>query len=139
MILGKLFVAFAKCSFAASSFVSADWSVVADSQVVSHKFADAHFAVRHSRALLAVFVLFADCIELVDWRAVAGIRHWPIAQNQTLATVSPVFSLVEIVILVSHLVNKLTVTASKFVNIFYQKRSFILFKLKRSNLFQLQK
>ena len=81
VILGKLFVTFTKCSFAASSFVSADWSIVTDSEIVSHKFADAHFAVCYSRALLAVFVLFADCIELVDWRAVAGIRHWPVAQD----------------------------------------------------------
>lgn len=112
MILSKLFIAFTECSFAASSFVSADWSVISDSEVVSHEFSDAHLAVCHSRALLAVFVLLADRVELVDWRAVAGIRHWPVAQDQTLAPVSPVLALVEVAVVVSHLVHKLTVSAS---------------------------
>jgi len=112
VILGKLFITFTECSFAASSLVSADWSVVSDSEVVSHKFSDAHFSVCHSCAFLAVFVLLADVIELVNWRSVAGIGHWSIAEDETLATVSPVFSLVKVGIVEVHLVHKLTVSTS---------------------------
>jgi len=60
MILGKLFVTFTERSSAGSSVVSADWSVVSDSEFVLDKLADAGLSVSDSPAFLAIFILFAD-------------------------------------------------------------------------------
>lgn len=108
---GKLFITFTECSSAASLGISADWCSAASvpSKFVLDELADAHFSVGHSRAFLAVLVLLADRIEIIDWRTVARVGHWTIAEDETLAAVRPVLSLVEVRVVVLHLSSELLV------------------------------
>lgn len=108
---GELSVTFAERSSTGSLGVFADWSsaVSIPSQSVFDKFADAELSVSHSGALLAVLVLFADRVQLVDRRPVAGIGHWPVAEDETLAAVRPVLSLVEVGVVILHLGSELLV------------------------------
>ena len=115
MVLSKLLVTFTECSSASALLVAALRSFAGDSEVVLDKFADAHVSEGHSRAFLAVLVLFADSIKLVDWRTVARIGHWSITEDQALATVSPVFSLVEFGVVIFHLRSELFVSSGSLV------------------------
>ena len=77
--------------------------------VVLDKLANAHVTVLAPGALETILVRLAHRVQLVNGTTETGIAHWPIAENEAVATVRPVFALVEVVIVILHHVSELEV------------------------------
>jgi len=96
MSFSKHSVTLTNVTLTASGFVSTDWSAVFVSISVSDKLSDTFVAVLFACTLQAILILLTDSVELIDWWTVARVGHWSVTKNQTIATISPVFALVEI-------------------------------------------
>jgi len=110
VLSSKHCIALAQVSFACVTLVFAYSIAILVSISVLDKLANARVAVFHSGAFDTVFVLFADGVESIDWWPVAWIRHWSVAKDETVAAISPVLALVEVVVVVGHHVDQLGVS-----------------------------
>jgi hypothetical protein len=112
-LLGKIQVALAERSSASSDSVFAVCFLVSafDAPVVLDKLADALGSEFLSNALLALFVFVALDIKLVDWFSVSHVAHRPIAENETLATVRPIFSFVKFRVVVFHHLQQIVISS----------------------------
>jgi len=105
----KLQIAFAKVTAARAGGVLAELITVSLSVLVFDKFSDASVSMGSSSTFLAIFVSFAHSIKSIYWWAVTGVRHWSVTKNETVASVSPVFALVELRVVMLHHVGELIV------------------------------
>ena len=55
-------------------------------------------------------ILFANHVEGIDWAAEAGVAHWPVAKDKTVAPVGPVFALIKLRRKVSHQFQKIVIS-----------------------------
>jgi len=70
--------------------------VVSVSISVLDKFANASVTELHASTLQAILVGLADAVKSIDWWTVTWVRHWAVTKNKTVATVGPVFALIEV-------------------------------------------
>ena len=90
-------VTLAQGSFARVGLVCAlETALLFESVAISMEFRNAFVAVAHFGAFETVFVGLARSIERINGRTVARFRHWSIAEEHTVASISKVLSLVEI-------------------------------------------
>jgi len=94
----KLCVTFAKRPLTSSWFVAALDLTALSIQTVAILFelANALVTVLHLDAFDAILVGLADSVELVNWLAMTRVRHWPIAKDETIASISPVLALIKV-------------------------------------------
>jgi hypothetical protein len=102
MLTSEFGVAFTQSAVTGTGIIFADGVSIFISIFVSDEFSDAHIAKFHSCTFDTVLVCFADCIEGVDWWTVAWIRHWSVAKDETVASISPVFSFVKVGVVMTH-------------------------------------
>jgi len=92
-----LVVALAESSFASIWRVGTlDFTLAALFPLVADELADALGSELHLHTLLAIFVSFADVVQFVNRSTVSWVAHRSIAENQAVAAISPVLSLVKV-------------------------------------------
>ena len=132
MLTGKHGVTLTQIPFTGSSIVSANYIIVFVAVFVLNwvlvlksleknclefqifyliEFTDTGITVLHSSAFETVFVLLADCIESVNWCTATHVGHRSVAENQAVASVSPVLSFIEVSVVVLHHVSQLEVSS----------------------------
>lgn len=87
-----------------------------DGHIVSDELADAHLPMSSSGTFQTIFVLFADCVQRIDWGTVAGVGHGSVTKNETIASVSPIFALIKLRVKMVHHFRELKVSSRLVFN-----------------------
>jgi len=94
---GIHFVAFEQGALASSGsgLFGLYFAVIADSPLISDSLGDALGAKFELGAVNALFVLLASCVQLINWLSTTTSGHGAIRQHQTMASIIPMFSVIE--------------------------------------------
>lgn len=101
-LFGIVNVAFAQTSSASAWIVGADNLFPHFFPRIFFSFSNAFIPKFHSNTFLAGFVFFACDVQLVDWLSLSHLAHWPVAEDEAVASVRPILSLVESFLIMTH-------------------------------------